>query len=206
MPTSRTRTSRPRSRRGQVAAAETSASATHGPAAAHAAHARPAGAAPIADPPTATALKLWLTLARAFAATSELSRMDIGKYDLSQAEFAILEVLYHKGPLLLGEVQRKVLVSSGGTTFLVDRLARRGLVERQSCPSDRRARYAALTNEGQALMRRVFPLHAEAMREAMAGLSMADQRVATALLKRLGLAAAAVAARRPGCREGIGDL
>ncbi|MBM4193961.1 MAG: MarR family transcriptional regulator [Gemmatimonadetes bacterium] len=98
---------------------------------------------------TATALKLWVTLARAFESAAELSRIDIAANDLTPAEFAILEAIFHKGPMLLGELQRKVLVSSGGTTFLVDRLAKRGLVERQSCPTDRRARYAALTASGQ---------------------------------------------------------
>lgn len=164
----------------------------------------PAGAPPIADTATAVALKLWLTMAKAYQAAAELSRIDIAKHELTPAEFSIVEALYHKGPLLLGDVQRKVLVSSGGTTFLVDRLEKRGLVERQSCPSDRRARYAALTREGTAMMKRIFPAHAEAMREAMAGLTQTEQRAATALLKRLGMAAAAHAATHPACKEGIG--
>ena len=162
------------------------------------------GAAPIDDPETTTALKLWLTMSRAYQSAAELSRMDIARQELNPAEFAILEALYHKGPLLLGDVQRKVLVSSGGTTFLVDRLEKRGLVERQSCPNDRRARYAALTREGQAMMKKTFPLHAKAMKEAMAGLSSAEQKVVTGYLKRLGLAAAAIASANPQCREGIG--
>lgn len=162
------------------------------------------GAAPVDDPETAAALKLWLTMSRAYQSAAELSRMDIARQELNPAEFAILEALYHKGPLLLGDVQRKVLVSSGGTTFLVDRLEKRGLVERQSCPNDRRARYAALTRDGQAMMKKVFPLHATAMKEAMAGLSTAEQKVVTGYLRRLGLAAAAVAAANPKCREGIG--
>jgi MarR family 2-MHQ and catechol resistance regulon transcriptional repressor len=158
----------------------------------------------VSEPNTATALKLWLTMVKAYQAAAELSRMDIAQHGLSPAEFAILEALYHKGPLLLGDVQRKVLVSSGGTTFLVDRLVRRALVERQSCPSDRRARYAVLTKDGIALMRRVFPAHAEAMREAMSALTPAEQKVLTGLLKRLGLGAASKAASNPACREGIG--
>ena len=165
--------------------------------------AQAAGAAPISDPPTATALKLWLTLARAYQASAELSRMDIASHELSAAEFSVLEALYHKGPLLLGDLQRKALLSSGGITFLVDRLAERGLVERQECANDRRARYAALTADGIALMRRIFPPHADAMREAMAGLTVAEQRTAIALLKKLGLAAAARAAANPACRAGI---
>jgi MarR family 2-MHQ and catechol resistance regulon transcriptional repressor len=165
----------------------------------------PAASAPlISDPNVATALKLWLTMLKAYQAAAELSRMDVARHGLSPAEFAILEALYHKGPLLLGDVQRKVLVSSGGTTFLVDRLVRRGLVERQSCPSDRRARYAALTRDGIAMMRKVFPVHAEAMRDAMSALTPAEQKVLTGLLKRLGLGAASKAAANPACREGIG--
>ncbi len=165
----------------------------------------PAASAPAyADPATATALKLWLTLVKSHQAAAELSRIDIAGHGLSEAEFSILEVLYHKGPLLLGDVQRKVLVSSGGTTFLVDKLVKRGYVERQACPNDRRARFAALTREGTALMRRIFPLHAEAMREAMSALSASEQKTVMGLLKRLGLAAAAKAAANPACREGIG--
>jgi MarR family 2-MHQ and catechol resistance regulon transcriptional repressor len=163
-------------------------------------------AAPIDDPEIATALKLWLTMSRAYQSVNELSRMDVARQQLNPAEFAIMEALYHKGRLLLGDVQRKVLVSSGGTTFLVDRLEKRGLVERQSCPSDRRARYAALTKEGFAMMKKVFPVHAKAMRDAMLGLSTAEQKVVTAYLKRLGLTAAARAAANPACREGIGEV
>jgi MarR family 2-MHQ and catechol resistance regulon transcriptional repressor len=165
----------------------------------------PAKSAPlVTDPETATALKLWLTMVKAYQSAAELSRMDIAQHGMSPAEFAILDALYHKGPLLLGDVQRKVLVSSGGTTFLVDRLVKRGLVERQSCPSDRRARYAALTQDGMSLMKRVFPLHAEKMQEAMSALSPAEQETLTGLLKRVGLGAAAKAVENPSCREGIG--
>ena len=94
--------------------------------------------------------------------------------------------------LLLGDVQRRTLVSSGGTTFLVDRLEKRGLVERRLCETDRRARYAALTPAGTALMVEIFPAHAEAIRRAMSGLGLADQREATDLLRVLGREASAL--------------
>ncbi|MEK6611392.1 MAG: MarR family transcriptional regulator [Gemmatimonadota bacterium] len=143
------------------------------------------------DAATATALKLYVVLARAQRAVGERTQADLEPHGVSSTEFAIMEALYTKGPLLLGEVQRKILVSSGGITFLVDKLTDRGLVERQMCPNDRRARYAALTRKGVALMREIFPRHAAAIRDAMSGLSQAEQKEAAALLKRLGLAAAA---------------
>ena len=138
------------------------------------------------DPPTATALKLFVVLSRAVEAISSHTEASAEAHGLTITEFAILEALYHKGPLLLGEVQRKILRSSGGITFLIDKLEKRGLVRRTLCERDRRARYAELTAEGHALIARIFPAHAEAIRRAMSGLGLADQRQAIALLKTLG--------------------
>lgn len=139
------------------------------------------------------ALKLYVVLSRAYLAVERHSQADIARHELSQGEFAILEVLYHRGPLLLGEVQRKILVSSGGVTYLVDRLEADGLVERRECPTDRRARYAALTPKGRQLMKRIFPEHAAALERAVAGLSGTEKKQAIDLLRKLGRAAADIA-------------
>ena len=138
----------------------------------------------------ARALKLWVVLSRAYRAVLEHVEADIAAHDLTVAEFAILEVLYHKGPLLLGEVQQRILVSSGGITYLVDRLEARKLVERLPCPDDRRARYASLTPAGDALMTRIFPPHTDAIERAVSGLNAREQDDAIRLLRTLGHAAA----------------
>src|SRR5215207_8493684 len=90
------------------------------------------------------ALKLFVVLARASASVMARVHEQTDLHDLTLTEFTILEALHHKGPLLLGDVQKKILLSSGGVTYTVDRLAEKGLVERRECTSDRRARYAAL--------------------------------------------------------------
>jgi MarR family 2-MHQ and catechol resistance regulon transcriptional repressor len=63
-------------------------------------------------------------------------------------------------------------------------------VRREECPSDRRARYAVLTPAGAELISRIFPAHAARIERAVSGLSPDEQAEATALLRRLGLAAA----------------
>jgi MarR family transcriptional regulator, 2-MHQ and catechol-resistance regulon repressor len=136
------------------------------------------------------ALKLWVVLSRAQNSLGERLQASVAAHDLTLTEFGILEVLYHKGPLLLGEVQRRILVSSGGVTYLVDRLERKGLVERRECPGDRRARYAALTAAGDELIRRIFPAHAACIESLMAPLDEEEQRTALTLLRRIGRAAA----------------
>jgi MarR family transcriptional regulator, 2-MHQ and catechol-resistance regulon repressor len=151
----------------------------------------------------AAALKLWVVLARAYAAVSERAARDVARHGLTLAEFAVMEALYHKGQLLLGEVQKKILVSSGGVTYLVDRLEQRGLVERRLCAEDRRARYAALTADGQAFMSRIFPEHAECITEVASALTIEQQQQITELLRDLGRHAAddLVAEKTPAANE-----
>lgn len=137
------------------------------------------------------ALKLFVVLQRAANAVMGTLLKQGGQPDLTHTEFEILEALYHKGPLLLGDVQKKILLSSGGVTYTIDRLTEKGLVERRECPTDRRARYAALTPKGEALIARIFPIYAERIEDVMAALSTREQDEAVALLRRLGLSAAA---------------
>ncbi len=142
------------------------------------------------DNDQALALKLWVVLSRAQVAIAGHAAAQVARHGLTLTEFAILEALFHKGPMLLGEVQRRILVSSGGITYLVDRLERKGLVERRECPEDRRARYAALTPAGETLIAQIFPEHARALEHALAGLDDADKETAARLLRALGRYAA----------------
>lgn len=143
------------------------------------------------DEHTAAALKLWVVLSRAHRSIGERARRDMEQYGLSPTEFAVLEVLFHKGPLPLGEIGSRVLLTSGSTTYVIDKLEQRQLLTRRACAEDRRVVFAELTVQGRALMDRVFPQHAEALCSAMRALSPEEQRVAAAMLKRLGRGAAA---------------
>jgi MarR family 2-MHQ and catechol resistance regulon transcriptional repressor len=135
-------------------------------------------------------MKLYVVLTRAFNAVNARLTEKGDFDDLTLTEFGILEALYHKGPLLLGDLQKKILLSSGGVTYTVDRLVERGLVERRECTTDRRARYAALTAKGEAMIARIFPAHAELIEETMSALSSAEQEKVTTRLRKLGLSAA----------------
>jgi MarR family 2-MHQ and catechol resistance regulon transcriptional repressor len=138
---------------------------------------------------TSAALKAWVILSRAHAAVTRVAQADIGRHGLTQTEFAVLEALHHKGPLLLSELKQKILVTAGGITYLVDRLQGRGLVERRACERDRRAWYAALTAEGEALIAGIFPDHARAIEGAFASLDDQELGEATRLLRTLGRSA-----------------
>jgi MarR family 2-MHQ and catechol resistance regulon transcriptional repressor len=137
------------------------------------------------------ALELFVVLTRATSSVHRSLMAKVDLHNLTLTEFEILEVLFHKGPLLLGDVQRKILLSSGGVTYTIDRMVAKGLVERRECPTDRRARYAALTDKGEALIAEIFPGHADHIEDTMSELTAREQDAAIAMLRKLGLSAAA---------------
>lgn len=147
-------------------------------------------ASPRRDEDTAAALKLWVVLNRAHRAITEHARRQIERQDLRPTEFAVLEALYHKGPLTLGQIGERVLVTSGSVTPVADKLERRTLIQRRISSEDRRVCYAELTDAGRELIGAIFPDHAEVIRGAMEGLTVEEKRIATALLRRLGRHAA----------------
>jgi MarR family 2-MHQ and catechol resistance regulon transcriptional repressor len=138
------------------------------------------------DADTAASLKLWITLARASSWVTERSRRHIESRGLSTSEFGVLEILYHKGPLTIGEIGNRMLMTSGSMTYVVDKLESRKLLVRRVSTDDRRAIVAELTPEGSAFIAEIFPAHAEVIRKATAGLTVEEKRIAAALLRRLG--------------------
>ena len=61
--------------------------------------------------------------------------------------------------LRMSELAQAVLLTRSGLTRLVDRLERRGLVERHKCPSDARGSLAVLTDEGLRRFQTAHPTH-----------------------------------------------
>jgi DNA-binding MarR family transcriptional regulator len=76
-----------------------------------------------------------------------------GAHDLESWEFDVLAALRRSGePFTLspGQLVRETFVTSGTMTNRVDRLASRGLVEREDHPEDRRGVLVRLTPAGRA--------------------------------------------------------
>ncbi|UHA75036.1 MarR family winged helix-turn-helix transcriptional regulator [Paenibacillus sp. 481] len=138
------------------------------------------------SPEIQESLKLFVVLTRASRAIMDAAQQDIKRYGLNSSEFAVLELLYHKGATPIQQIGGKILLASGTMTYVVDKLVNKQLIARVSCQKDRRVIYAELTAEGEELMQRIFPQHAEALHEAMSNLAAEDRAELTRMLKQLG--------------------
>ncbi len=132
------------------------------------------------------ALRLWISLARCYATFSRAVACKVAEYDLTAPQFGVLEALYHKGPLSLGELAEKLLVTGGNVTYVMDRLESQGLVARERSGDDRRVVRAHLTSKGRATIEAVFPGHVTFVRELVKGLENREQESLRHLLKKLG--------------------
>ena len=141
--------------------------------------------APASDGDRAATLQLIIALGRALQALERTVRPHLTQSGLSLTEFAVLEVLYHKGALRLGEIRDRILVTAASTTYVVKKLEERGLMRRRTCAEDSRVVFGELTAKGRTLIDEVFPAHVERLQQAMAGLSVPQKREASRLLRAL---------------------
>lgn len=103
-------------------------------------------------------------------------------------EFDVLAALRRAGrpyKLTPGVLLRQTLVTSGTMTNRVDRLARRGLVERSPDPSDRRGVLVRLTTTGKSTVDGAFETLLESERDLLSGLAPGDRDQLASLLKQL---------------------
>ncbi|MFP3918724.1 MarR family transcriptional regulator [Lysinibacillus telephonicus] len=132
-------------------------------------------------------LKLYIVLSRANKAINEVTNQFFHEKGLNPTEFAVLELLYHKGRQPLQQIGNKILLASGSITYVIDKLEKRGYLKRVSCPSDRRVTFADITEEGTKFMQQMFPEHEKNLHELLSVLTPEEKDTAIELLKKLGL-------------------
>ena len=70
--------------------------------------------------------------------------------------------------LTMTELAGAVSLTTGGVTRLADRLERDGMVQRLSCPSDRRVVYLGITDKGRATLERALANHLDSLERRVA--------------------------------------
>ncbi len=138
-----------------------------------------------------SASRVWLILWKASRAVEQNAIASIAGLGLGLSDFAVLEILLHKGPEPVNVIGKKVLLSSGSITAAIDRLESKKLVQRTADPDDLRTRIVELTATGRRLIEEAFAQHEIDMEETLAVLEPAERAELVRLLKKVGIGAAA---------------
>ena len=109
---------------------------------------------------------------------------------LTVTQFAVLETLFHLGPLCQRQLAAKLLKSTANLTLVIANLERAKLVRRVRQPEDRRYVTLSLTPGGQKLMAGLFPKVVDAITREFSVLSRPEKAELARLSKKLGLQSA----------------
>ena len=136
-------------------------------------------------------LRLWLRLLTCTTMTETLIRSRLReRFGVTLPRFDLLAQLARAGaPLTLGALSRRMMVTNGNVTGLVERLVADGLVARTPSPADRRTVTVQLTAAGQSHFAAMAAEHEGWVADAFAGL--ADGELAS-LMHLLGRVKASV--------------
>lgn len=102
-----------------------------------------------------------------------------------RSDFGVLGCLAEAGPLSVSEVGRKLHLTSGAATSVIDRAERRGWVERRRRRADRRTVTVELTAEGRAVFERIDPEVRSGLVALFSGLSEVERAQLARLLEKL---------------------
>jgi DNA-binding MarR family transcriptional regulator len=105
--------------------------------------------------------------------------------ECTMARFDLLANLHRQNGQTLAVLSRRMLVTAGNLTGLVDRAERDGVVERRPDANDRRLSRVYLTEKGRALVEALLPAHAQRVSELLSSLDANERRELRRLLGKL---------------------
>lgn len=121
----------------------------------------------------------WRALARAFIVVPRVLGVELAaEHGMDMSEYFVLMNLSEEPErsLRMTELSARGSLSLSGMSRVVDRLVRRGLVERMRCPEDARGQLAVLTPAGAEALAEAYPSHLRSVRrhvmDHLAGLDL----------------------------------
>ena len=132
-------------------------------------------------------LRLWLRLLTCTTMVESMVRTRLrARFDVTLPRFDLMAQLYKTADgMVLGDLSRRMMVSNGNVTGLVERLVADGQVERVAHPRDRRAAIVRLTPAGRRAFAAMAAEHESWVAEAFAGLHPGDHAALMGGLARL---------------------
>lgn len=130
-------------------------------------------------------LKLVIALSRSNTAFQRVLQSFFNNYDLTIAQFGVLETLFHLGDLKICELIDKTLSTSGNMTVVIRNLEKEGLIKRQVNVEDRRVFVIGLTDEGRNLIKEVFEAHLGVLEGFFSNLDQDEKQLLQKMLKKL---------------------
>lgn len=128
-------------------------------------------------------LKTVIALNRATNHLNRRASAVFRRHGLTLMQFAVLEILYHRGALAVGEITKRILATGGNMTVVLKNLMKEGLIARGPSSSDNRVAIVSLTVRGAAKMEQLFPEYLEDLAGFLSCLPDVEKKALTTTLR-----------------------
>lgn len=116
---------------------------------------------------------------------SKKEALSINKSGLTLGQFAVLEILYSKGPLTISDILNGILTTSGNITVIIKNLKRDGYIIQIPNPKDRRSSLISLTENGISKIEEILPEHFSHIKDSFSDLSHEEKKLLIRLLRKI---------------------
>lgn len=116
---------------------------------------------------TDKAMKTWVQIYKTYNRFSSEELKYFLNHELTFNQFKVLEVLYHRGDLNIGDITKLSLSTPGNITVVIKNLKRDNWITSISDPKDKRANILSITQKGRDKMSKLFPQHAQNIHDYM---------------------------------------
>lgn len=140
------------------------------------------------DLETKTNLKLFLILNRCNLSVNKNIYPIFKKEGITEAQFNVLELLYHKGSFKIKEIIEKTFSSGGTMTVIIENLNKMGLIIKEKDENDKRSYKISITDNGINLVEKIFDKHIDNLSQILGVLNKKEKNELINLLKTLGKA------------------
>ncbi len=134
---------------------------------------------------TDKAMTTWIQLFRAFTKIRAKESLYVHSFSLTINQFQVLEVLYHRGDLSIGEITKLTVGTPGNTTVVVKNLKRDGFVHSIPDLRDKRSSILSITQKGKDIIEQLFPDHAKNLESYFEVLNDDEMEILFNLLRKL---------------------
>ena len=102
-------------------------------------------------------LKLFISLSRTLLYLDRETDKIFKEHGITKTQFAVLEVLYHKGDLSQCDIRQLILTTAGNLPVVINNLLQEELISKRPHEEDGRRHILSLTPKGRKLLEEVFP-------------------------------------------------
>jgi MarR family transcriptional regulator, 2-MHQ and catechol-resistance regulon repressor len=103
---------------------------------------------------------------------------------LTISQFGVLEALYNKGDLRIGEIMQKILTTSGNITVVIKNLEKDGFIKKNPDPLDKRSTIISITDKGINTIEEILPEHIKNINNIFSILTDEEKLVLKEILKK----------------------